>query len=386
MHGRPGRIPAGSCSPANERLLTTMTTLTIGTVLGTPEVAVELDARRFNRHTFWVGQSGSGKTYALGVVLEQLLMETALPLLILDPNGDFTRLPEVRATATAVDAARVAAADIKVFRSGAGEGERLHARFVDLSASSKAAVLQMDPIADADEYNALIHLEQDAETLDGKGMLPELLASGELGKSRLAKRIENLQVLDWNLWSRGAGSVVDVIDQRPRATVLDLGGFEHPMEPKVAALAVLEHLWARREERRPVLIVIDEAHNLCSPNPQTAVERALTQKLIQIAAEGRKFGLWLLLSTQRPTKIHPNVLSQCDNLALMRVNAPRDLVELADVFGFASEAAIRQSAEFGQGQALFAGGFISAPTFVQMRERITEEAGGDVKVPLRSER
>ncbi len=38
-----------------------------------------------------------------------------------------------------------------------------------------------------------------------------------------------------------------------------------------------------------------------------------------------------------------------------------------------------------QGQALFAGGFIAAPTFVQMGERITEEAGGDVKVPLRVE-
>lgn len=94
--------------------------------------------------------------------------------------------------------------------------------------------------------------------------------------------------------------------------------------------------------------------------------------------------MWLLLSTQRPTKIHPNVLSQCDNLALMRVNAPRDLAELADVFGFASPEDIRRSAQFTQGQALFAGGFIAGPTFVQMGERITEEAGGDVKVPLRA--
>jgi hypothetical protein len=293
-------------------------------------------------------------------------------------------LRETRDSANDADASRVAETDIRVFRSGKGEGERLHARFVDLTAASKAAVLQMDPISDADEYNALIHLEQDSETLDARGMVPDLLASNDAGKAKLAKRIENLQVLEWELWSRGAGSIVDVVDERPRATVLDLGGFEHPAEPKVAALAVLEHLWARREERRPVLIVIDEAHNLCSPNPETTVERALTEQLIQIAAEGRKFGLWLLLSTQRPTKIHPNVLSQCDNLALMRVNAPRDLAELADVFGFASEESIRRSAEFVQGQALFAGGFIPTPTFVQMGERITEEAGGDVKVPLRS--
>ena len=45
------------------------TKLTIGTVAGEPGTDAVLDARRFNRHTFWCGQSGSGKTYALGVVL-----------------------------------------------------------------------------------------------------------------------------------------------------------------------------------------------------------------------------------------------------------------------------------------------------------------------------
>ncbi len=43
--------------------------LNIGTAVGTGEPA-GLIASRFNRHTFWCGQSGSGKTYALGVVLE----------------------------------------------------------------------------------------------------------------------------------------------------------------------------------------------------------------------------------------------------------------------------------------------------------------------------
>lgn len=359
-----------------------MTNLTIGSAIGEPTTPVELDARRFNRHTFWCGQSGSGKTYALGVVLEQLLLHTELPMIILDPNADYTRLRQIRPSAGGEDAARISNMDIRVFRSGAVEGEKLHVRYTGLSAASKAAVLQLDPIADAEEYNVLLHADEDAAVFDAHDMLRQLRGSGDAGQARLAHRMENLEVLEWDLWSRGAQSVVDVIDERPRATVLDLGGFAHPAEPKVAALAVLEHLWARREERQPVLIVIDEAHNLCSPEPRSAVERALTEQLVQIAAEGRKFGLWLLLSTQRPTKIHPNVLSQCDNLALMRVNAPRDLAELADVFGFASEEAIRRSAGFTQGQALFAGGFISTPTFTQMGQRITEEGGGDVKVPL----
>ncbi|PAY22314.1 ATPase [Dietzia natronolimnaea] len=362
-----------------------MTEITIGSAVGAPEAPARLDARRFNRHTFWCGQSGSGKTYALGVVLEQLLLHTELPMVILDPNADFVRLPEARDEAGAAEVARLAELDIRVLRSSEGSGERLRARYVDLSPASKAALLQLDPIADAEEYNVLLRTNVRAEDFDSVEALATLRASSDPGEVQLSYRMENLQVLEWDLWSRGAGSVVDVIGQRPRATVMDLGGFTHPAESKVAALALVEHLWSRREDREPILIVIDEAHNVCPPDPQTDVERALTRQLVQIAAEGRKFGLWLLLSTQRPIKIHPNVLSQCDNLGLMRVNSPRDLMELAEVFGFAGEDQIRRSASFAQGQALFAGGFVSEPTYVQMGRRITEESGGDVRVPLRDD-
>ena len=76
-----------------------MVQLTVGSHRDNATTDVLLTAEKFNRHTFWCGQSGSGKTYALGVVLEQLLLRTRLPLLILDPNADFTRLPETRGTA-----------------------------------------------------------------------------------------------------------------------------------------------------------------------------------------------------------------------------------------------------------------------------------------------
>jgi uncharacterized protein len=61
-------------------------------------------------------------------------------------------------------------------------------------------------------------------------------------------------------------------------------------------------LWSRRNERRPVLLVIDEAHNLCTPDTASQLQAAIRDRIIQIAAEGRKYGLWLLLSTQRLTR------------------------------------------------------------------------------------
>ena len=79
-------------------------------------------------------------------------------------------------------------------------------------------------------------------------------------------------------------------------------------------------LWRNRARRQPCLIVIDEAHNVCPRQPADTVTALATNYASLIAAEGRKFGLYLLTSTQRPQKVHDEVLSQCDNLLLMRMN------------------------------------------------------------------
>ena len=338
---------------------------------------------RFNRHTFWCGQSGSGKTYALGVVLEQLLVHTALPLVVFDPNADFVRLGEARGDTG--DGAVLAARDIRVLRAGSPDPLCLRARFTDLATPAKGAVLHLDPLVDRAEFNELLHLEETLGSVSAERILPGLRARGTAAAAELAARLENLRVIEWRVWAGRSTTAIDVIESRPDATVLDLGGFDHPDEPLVVALAVLDDLWAKRESRRPLLIVIDEAHNLCSPDTTSPLQVAVRERIIQIAAEGRKFGLWLLLSTQRPSRVHASVISQCDNLALMKMTSPVDLDELATVFGFVPSAMFARSPRFRQGEALFAGGFAPAPSMVRMGERLTPEGGGDVGVPLRAE-
>jgi DNA helicase HerA-like ATPase len=75
-------------------------------------------------------------------------------------------------------------------------------------------------------------------------------------------------------------------------------------EKAIAAEAVLAALWRRRVERDPVLIVIDEAHNVCPREPGDEVTALATEHAARIAAEGRKFGLYLLVSTQRPHRVN----------------------------------------------------------------------------------
>ena len=356
--------------------------LTIGRRVDAPAEPAELSALRFNRHTFWCGQSGSGKTYALGVALEQVLAHTALPIVVFDPNADFVRLAEVRPEAADTEtAARLADRDIRVLRPGGDDP--LTVRFTGLSLAAKAALLRLDPLVDRAEYNSLLHVGELLAAADERGIIVALRESPDPTHHALAERIENLGIIDWSIWAGSRTPATDIIAERPDATVLDLGAFAHADEPLAVALAVLEDLWARREERRPVLLVIDEAHNLCSPDLEGPLARAVREQLIRIAAEGRKYGLWLLLSTQRPSKIHPGILSQCDNLALMKMSSPLDLAELGSIFGYAPAELLARSPHFTQGTALFAGGFVPSAMLVQMGERVTPEGGTDVRVPLR---
>ncbi len=355
--------------------------LGLGSMVSAPDVPVGLVPKRLNRHTFWCGQSGSRKTFALGVALEQILMKTRLPVVIFDPNGDFVRLGESRPGADEAERATLAGRDIRVLRPGDGP-DGLRIRFRDMSIRSKGAMFRLDPLIDHEAFSVLVRWGPQMHASGPEEVLAQLRSADDIGSRVVASRLENLGVMDWTLWALDKPAATDVIAERPAATVLDIGSFSSQDEQLAVALAVFEDLWRRREERRPILIVVDEAHNLCSPDLDSTAARAVRDLIIQIAAEGRKFGLWLLLSTQRPSKVHPQIVSQCDNLTLMRMNSPNDLAELADLFGFVPPGMLDQASRFRQGEALVAGGFVPAPSIIKFRDRITHEGGIDVPVPM----
>ncbi|MET1061002.1 MAG: ATP-binding protein [Nocardioides sp.] len=356
--------------------------LSIGTwTVGDAEAPARLRPQGFGRHTFLCGQSGSGKTYALGVILEQLLLGTDLRMVVLDPNADFVRLGEVLPGASPEDQERLASQEVRVLGATATGEEPLRLRFATLPRRAQAAVLRLDPLADREEYNLLLQQFGSDSPPDLGALLTRFRTGEEAGRS-LAQRVENLGLTEWEVFAGADASAAEIVASGPRVTVLDLGGFADPAEPPALSLDMIENLWAQRQTRTPTLIVVDEAHNLCPAEPVGPVQKALVERFIQIAGEGRKYGLWLLLSTQRPSKLHPQVLSQCDNLVLMRMNSPGDVAELADVFGFAPPAMIAAAPQFVQGEALVAGGFVPRPAFIRMGGRLTRQGGSDVAVPV----
>ncbi len=360
--------------------------LDIGTLVVNADVPAVLHAKGFNRHTFLCGQSGSGKTYALGVLLENLLLRTRLPLLVLDPNGDHVHLGVPRgdvapataeAYAAAVDGLRVLHAD------AGGDASPLRIRLSELDAAGSAALLQLDPIADREEYNALLHVLSSASHKPFASVeeaLEAFRASGDHVLELIRKRIENLGVDRMTAWAGlQARSLMEVWAQdQPRALVADASGFEEHRERMAVAVAVLQQLWAYRRRRQPLLLVVDEAHDVCPAQPADPLQRLAMELFARIAGEGRKYGIHLLLASQRPDKLPDNVLTQCDNLMLMRVNSAADRQALAARFGFVAPSLIEMAGTFELGESLVAGRIAPEPLLARTGTRLTPEGGADV--------
>ena len=72
------------------------------------------------------------------------------------------------------------------------------------------------------------------------------------------------------------------------------------------------------------------------------------------------------------------MVSQCDNLVLMRMNSTADLTYAAEVFSFVHPGLLARAASFGLGEALVAGKLSPHPALVKVGSRIAEEGGADV--------
>lgn len=391
----------GTIEPADAALIDALITRSLGSAAGLPVgrasagATARIKSSGFSRHTFLVGQSGSGKTYTLGVILERLLVHTSLPMVIIDPNSDSVHLGELLERERIhgrgeppIDEQRYAALAAGIEASGTVMVARaddpelpLQIHLSDLAVDEQALVIGLDPRADADEYGVFMDV---ADELAAAGphygldrMIERLAERTDSWSAQLHQRIHNRRLTNWRIWApHSAPSLTDRIAGF-RALILDTGSLDEADEKLVIALATLGTLH-RRPQRRSVLLVVDEAHNCFSPDPGNALRDAVAEHGTWIAAEGRKYGVHLLVSTQRPQKIRRNILSQCDNLVLMRMNSRVDIDELVTVFSHVPATMIAEATTFRQGEMLMAGPIAPTPLRVQVAERWCPEGGADL--------
>ena len=419
--------------------------------------SMKLNPEGMLHHGIIIGQSGSGKSFMLGRLIEEMVLHTYAKIVILDLNADFGRLNTVNK---------------KVWRAGKNSKlfQNLLVKEYDLDSSSdNFASKWRDEMGDfrhislvpKDKANLRISWESltELEMRQLLGLIPseypeaiwllELLTQqvktfeewkqisslivkwtrkhfppgdekfkelfGKLGRlisittsvptaQRVATALSDAFKYDmWNTTTEPT-CLDEILERRslttdnlPRVTCVNLASVEEPPARLFVVRYILDRLWnaATRDRwhvvtqnedngRPPVFVVVDEVHRLAPQKAEGAAEGGVLEVMRQIAAEGRKQGLFLLVATQRPSKLQTDVLSECDNVCLMRLVSASDIDLLKKRLSLREPDKLDAAKKFERGEAIFGGQWTNGETahVHQVATRRTIESGGDL--PLRN--
>ncbi len=118
----------------------------------------------------------------------------------------------------------------------------------------------------------------------------------------------------------------------------------------------------------PVVLVLEEAQNYV-PERRGADDESISRSVFErIAREGRKYGLGLVLASQRPSELSKTVLSQCSSFIVHRLQNPEDLRYFQDIVPGVYAELLRQLPALAPRYALVLGECVRAPALVRVRE------------------
>lgn len=129
-------------------------------------------------------------------------------------------------------------------------------------------------------------------------------------------------------------------------------------------------------KQQPILIVLEEAHNYLM-----AGEDSIASHTVQkIAKEGRKYGVGLMLVTQRPSELDETVMSQCGTIVSLRMNNSRDRGHVRSAIQDELQTMIDLLPSLRTGEAIISGEAVQIPSRVQFYKLSSAPKGADPDV------
>lgn len=302
-------------------------------------------------HTLIVGQSRSGKSTAARRLIEEIVLNTSARVVVIDPNSDFSEIDKTDRTKPDADDAFETCWTDKMKRSYIVSTKRQNPpglSWAQLSRPEKEAVLGLSLGENFAEYCEFRrHLDYERIHNSVSQTFKEFrkskffdFARGE-GVERYRAWIEG--VTDDELW---VDTEIDEIVAKEfyRLIVVDLAVRSKQVRYMTAA-RVLDQLWELGETKRQkfidgsdidwpgTVVVLDEAHLFAPPFTPDPQLRLLVERIERLADQGKKLNLFLVLLTQQPAKLNPQILAECNNRIVMRMNEQLSLRTLEEIYG-----------------------------------------------------
>ncbi|MBC8444283.1 ATP-binding protein [Candidatus Woesearchaeota archaeon] len=340
-------------------------------------IKVYLDLKKLlTKHIAILAKTGAGKSYAAGVLLEEI-MDKKVPLVILDPHGEYAQLKyknvEDKKLMRKFGIEPRAYSNVREY----GDSE-LDPNIIPLrlnSALSQSELLHLLPKMSSTQTGLLYNAANDISKVKFNELLLNLEMEENNAKFTLMNNIDYLHNL--NLFSDSFTSYNEIV-QSGRCSIINFKGIT-PDVQEIIAYKMLKDLFEARKKDQvpPFFLIVEEAHNFC---PERSFGETRCSKIIRtIASEGRKFGLGLCVISQRPARIDKSVLSQCTTQIILKITNPNDLKAVyQSVEGITLEAQ-EEIKNLPIGTALVTG-IVDMPLFVDIRPRMTKHGGHTVDI------
>ncbi len=395
--------------------------LDIATLSNRSEVDVKVDGHAIvTRHLAILAMTGAGKSWAARRIIEELAKKK-YPIVIFDPHGDYTGIadiPELK------DKVRRYYASLPIFEEDSETVAQIvstlgyeltggmQGLFDDVFSAGKSFIY-CDQSEKGEREKWLASAVNDPNIVKfglrpDMWLLARLAQAGELvlrnksddGKQQLSnwgwKRIKDytgteartLEAIRKRTFKAAAAlsrmekasqiaarnAYTLPLDRKElvrygEISVIALAGYTGDFQATIYSL-VADSIFDARVDNSlplPVLFLLEEAHNFVPAQANTPAEQRAIMTTKQIAQEGRKFGVGLILISQRPSRLDETALSQCNSYIIMRLVNPADQHFVRKVVETLGEDDAKMLPNLDVGEALLSGQLINFPVLVKMK-------------------
>jgi len=419
------------------------TSLHIGNLIGYDRgnniVPVYLDVNKLvTEHLAVLAMTGAGKSYTVGRIIERLVAEMNGTVVVFDVHGeygkafekgeihfnnnlDFIEDEREKNTIKRIQKNLIKMQDlgggIKVYTPQmdsfdykySGKNRHLALQFDRFDMDDLSSILPgltdaqervLDtairywkakynrPPRDIQDLTYLLSDEQGLEELRNWDNLTEGEAKALNNRSAAVASMKLIRVINEakSFYTRAIGEPTDIYEMIGekgkgvgRLVIVDLQGLSDDAKQIITALISSEIIRAASDKRRQIrscFLVYEEGHNF-APAGIPSISKKIIKK---IAAEGRKFGIGFAIISQRPSKLDPDVTSQCNTIIAMRLKNPDDQRFIAKTSDMFSKSDIDELPSLSTGEALISGRSIPAPLLVKVGTKALIHGGESPEV------
>ncbi len=348
--------------------------ISIGRLMTEQSIEYSINANRLTRHLAILAVTGGGKSNTVCVLGRQLVSALGGTVVIFDMHGEYGSLGLDR------DSVNTPPAAINPLMMSFGELLELAKVPENATNQQRALRLAFDRVWEEYRRNRL-QFTDDHTFVDA--LLEALKEDDEEGARGAYNRVVDVKDNYGDVLSHGVPDNLEKVIVPGKLNVFDLSEADENAADAIVSHYIRRLLAERKAWKHgrggypvPAFVVVEEAHVLIPARGQTLTKYWASR----VAREGRKFGLGLIVVSQRPRNVDPDVLSQTNNKIILRIVEPQDIKYVQDASEELSEDLAGILPSLNPGEAIVIGSMVKLPAVIKVNYCEWKKSGGDINV------